>query len=56
MKRWQLTLGLLATLLVTVGLAGCGNGKQAATKTYKYGSITIPAKNGTICGPELHRI
>ncbi|KRK97457.1 NMT1 THI5-like protein [Secundilactobacillus odoratitofui DSM 19909 = JCM 15043] len=50
MKRWQLTLGLLATLLVTVGLAGCGNGKQAATKTYKYGSITIPAKNGTICG------
>lgn len=45
-------LGSIAGLLaLSVALAGCGNSsaKQQTTKDYKYGSITVPAKDGSIC-------
>ncbi|KRM76845.1 ABC transporter substrate-binding protein [Secundilactobacillus collinoides] len=52
MKKWHVILASLASLALIGTLAGCGNSKASSSKnsTYKYGSITIPAKNGTICG------
>lgn len=50
MKRWIKVLGgITAVLSLGLILTGCGN-KQSAKGGYKYGTITIPAKNGTICG------
>ncbi len=45
-------LGYFAGLLLVVGgLAGCGrNQATQATKGYRNGTITVPAKNGSICG------
>ncbi|MBZ2202041.1 MAG: ABC transporter substrate-binding protein [Lentilactobacillus hilgardii] len=42
---------IVGVLAVTLTLAGCGSNsaKQQATKDYKYGSVTIPAKDGSIC-------
>lgn len=51
MKLKHTIIGALGLLLVVSGLAGCGKQQSAnATKDYPNGSITIPAKNGSICG------
>ena len=50
MKFNKIVMGILGLLLVAGGLSGCGNKQSAATKGYKNGAITIPAKNGSICG------
>lgn len=50
MKNWKKVLGSIAVvLLLGTFLTACGN-KQSTKSEYKYGTITIPAKNGTICG------
>ncbi|EEI24672.1 ABC transporter [Lentilactobacillus hilgardii] len=51
LKVKHIIISALGLLLVAGGLAGCGNKQSAdSTKGYKNGTITIPAKNGSICG------
>ncbi len=42
---------IVGVLAVTLTLAGCGSNsaKQQVSRDYKYGSITIPAKDGSVC-------
>ncbi|GAF36295.1 ABC-type nitrate/sulfonate/bicarbonate transport systems, periplasmic components [Lentilactobacillus farraginis DSM 18382 = JCM 14108] len=54
MKLKHTIIGALGLLLIVGGLAGCGKQQSAnVTKDYPNGSITIPAKNGSICGPPI---
>ncbi|MGA3376630.1 ABC transporter substrate-binding protein [Lactiplantibacillus pentosus] len=52
MRKKGLIFGLLSFIALGTVLAGCGSSSastKGASKTYKYGEITIPAKDGSIC-------
>ncbi|GAJ27524.1 ABC-type nitrate/sulfonate/bicarbonate transport systems [Liquorilactobacillus sucicola DSM 21376 = JCM 15457] len=48
--KWKITGSILGILAISVSLAACSNKKSAeASKTYKYGTVTLPVKDGSIC-------
>ncbi|ANZ64522.1 ABC transporter [Secundilactobacillus paracollinoides] len=52
MRKKGFLVGLVSLLAIGGILAGCGNSSasnKGASKTYKYGTVTIPAKDGSIC-------
>ncbi|KRL66968.1 ABC transporter substrate-binding protein [Companilactobacillus versmoldensis] len=52
MKYRKLILFIVGVLALTFTLAGCSSKSAnagAGSKEYKYGSITIPAKDGSVC-------
>ncbi|MTV81693.1 ABC transporter substrate-binding protein [Secundilactobacillus folii] len=50
MKFRRLFFSLVGVFALVGVLAGCGsNSANKGTSTYKYGSITVPAKDGSVC-------
>lgn len=49
-SSWKVLLGLVGVLGLTVVLSGCGKSSaNSGNSNYKYGTITVPAKDGSIC-------
>ena len=52
MRKKGIVFGLLSFIALGTVLAGCGSSSASSkgtSKTYKYGEVTIPAKDGSIC-------
>ncbi|MFT8319166.1 MAG: ABC transporter substrate-binding protein [Sporolactobacillus sp.] len=49
-RRSLMVAGVATALSLSLVLSGCSSQSASTSKAYKYGSITIPAKNGALCG------